>query len=75
MDLLFTIAAGPRQRSHFRVQVPAQFLLSQILDYPNLEGQVLLLISPRNRVAQLYPQVLGSHFVTTYDSRGYGGSF
>jgi hypothetical protein len=24
-------------------------------------------------VAQLYPQVLGSHFVASYDSQGYGG--
>jgi hypothetical protein len=30
-------------------------LLSQIRDSPNLEGQVLVSISPRNRVAQLYP--------------------
>jgi hypothetical protein len=39
----------------------------------NLEGQVLVLISPRNRVAQLYVQVLGSHFVASIDSQGYGG--
>jgi hypothetical protein len=48
-------------------------LLSQIRDSPNLEGQVPVFISPRNRVAQLYPQALGSFFVATYDSRGYGG--
>jgi hypothetical protein len=30
-------------------------LLSQIRDSPNLEGQVLVFISPRNRVARLYP--------------------
>jgi hypothetical protein len=30
-------------------------------------------LSPRNRVAQLYPQVLGSLFVVSYDSRSYGG--
>jgi hypothetical protein len=29
--------------------------------------------SPRNRVAQLYPQALGSLFVASYDSQGYGG--
>jgi restriction endonuclease Mrr len=27
----------------------------------------------RNRVAQLYPQALGSLFVASYDSQGYGG--
>jgi hypothetical protein len=48
-------------------------LLSQIRDSPNLEGQVPILISPRNRVAQLYPQTLGSLFVTSYDSQGWGG--
>jgi hypothetical protein len=30
-----------------------------IWDPPNLEGQVLVFISPRNRVAQLYPRALG----------------
>jgi hypothetical protein len=48
-------------------------LPSQIWDYPNLQGQVPIFISPRNRVAQLYPQVLGSLFVASYDSQGYGG--
>jgi hypothetical protein len=48
-------------------------LLSQIRDSPNLEGQAPLFISPRNRVAQLYPQALGSFFVTSYDSQSYGG--
>jgi hypothetical protein len=35
-------------------------LPSQIRDSPNLEGQVRVFIYPRNRVAQLYPQALGS---------------
>jgi hypothetical protein len=34
-------------------------LLSQIRDFPNLEGQVAVFISPSNSVAQLYPQALG----------------
>jgi hypothetical protein len=34
-------------------------LLCQIGDSPNLEGQVPVFISPRNRVARLYPQALG----------------
>jgi hypothetical protein len=35
-------------------------LLSQIRDSPNLQDQVPIFISARNRVAQLYPQALGS---------------
>jgi hypothetical protein len=49
-------------------------LLSQIRDSPNLEGQIPVFISPRNRVIQLYPQALCSHFVASYDSQGCGGS-
>jgi hypothetical protein len=48
-------------------------LLSQIQDSPNLVVQVLVFISPRNRVAQLNPQVLDSLFVSFCDSQGYGG--
>jgi hypothetical protein len=48
-------------------------LLSQIRDSPNLEGQVPVFISPRNMVSQLYPQALGSLFLPSYDSQGYGG--
>jgi hypothetical protein len=47
--------------------------LSQVQDSHSLEGQVTVFISPRNRVAQLYPQALGSLFVTSYDSQGYYG--
>jgi hypothetical protein len=28
---------------------------------------------PSDRVAQLYPQALGSLFIASYDSQGYGG--
>jgi hypothetical protein len=35
-------------------------LLSQIRDLPNLEGQVAIFISSRNRMPQLYPQALCS---------------
>jgi hypothetical protein len=48
-------------------------LLCQIRDSFNLEDQVPVSLSPRNRVAQLYPQALGSLFVASYDSQGYGG--
>jgi hypothetical protein len=47
-------------------------LLSQIRDSSNLEGQVPVFISPRIRVAQLYPQPLGSIFVAYYHSQVYG---
>jgi hypothetical protein len=42
------------------------------LRLPQPEGQVPIFIS-RNRVAQLYPRALGSLFVASYDSQGYGG--
>jgi hypothetical protein len=48
-------------------------LLSQIRDFPNMEGLVPVFIPPRNRVAQLYSQALGSLFVAFYDSQSYGG--
>jgi hypothetical protein len=41
-----------------------------VWDSPNLEGKVSVFISPRNRVAQLYPRTLGSLSVAFYDSRG-----
>jgi hypothetical protein len=40
---------------------------------PNMEDQVSVFTSPRDRPAQLYPQVPGSLFVALYDSQGYGG--
>jgi hypothetical protein len=40
-----------------------------IWDSPNLQGQVLVFMSPRNRVVQLYPRTLGSLFVASYDSQ------
>jgi hypothetical protein len=40
---------------------------------PNLESQVPVFISHRNRVARLYPQTPGSLFIASYDSQGYGG--
>jgi hypothetical protein len=49
------------------------FLLSQIRDFLKLEGQDPIFIFPRNRVARLYPQALGSILIASYDSQGYGG--
>jgi hypothetical protein len=71
-----TIASRPCQSSHSWVEVPQNsttIFYCLIWDSPNLEGQVPVFISPRNRVAQLYPRALGSLFVTSYDSQGYGG--
>jgi hypothetical protein len=48
-------------------------LLSQNRDSHNLEVQVPVFISTWNRVARLYPQALGSLFLASYDSQGYGG--
>jgi hypothetical protein len=47
-------------------------LLSQFRESSKLENQGPVYISPTNRVAQLYPQALGSLFVAFYDSQGYG---
>jgi hypothetical protein len=43
-----------------------------IWDSPNLEGKVPILISLRNRIAQLYPQALCSLFVASYGPQGFG---
>jgi hypothetical protein len=45
-------------------------LLSHIQDSPNMKGQVPIFISPRNKVAQLYPQALGFLFIVSYDLQG-----
>jgi hypothetical protein len=45
-------------------------LPSHIRDSPNLEGLVPVFMSSSESVAQLYPQVLGSLFVASYDSQG-----
>jgi hypothetical protein len=75
-DLSFTVASGPRQRSHSRPEsrgINDHILLSEIRDFPNLEGQVIILISPRYRVTQLRSQALGSLFVASCDSHDYAG--
>jgi hypothetical protein len=50
-------------------------LLSEVRDSLNLEGHVTVFTAPRNRVAQLHPQTLGSLFVASYESQGNGGGF
>jgi hypothetical protein len=76
MGLSFTIAAGSRQRSHSRVQVPRdswQILLSQIRDFTNLEGRSPYLYLPGAGWPSYTPRHWGYLFVASYDSQGYGG--
>jgi hypothetical protein len=70
--LLLTVASTVILRSESR-GTHDHILLSQIRDSPNLEDQVPVFVSPRNRVTRLYPQALGPLFVASYDSQGYGG--
>jgi hypothetical protein len=59
----FTIAAGLASAvilGSKSLGTHDHILLSQMADFPNLEGQVSVFISPRKRVALLYPQALGS---------------
>jgi hypothetical protein len=61
MGLPFTIVLALASESFLGLESRGtrdHILLSQIRDSPNLEGQVPVFISPRNRVAQLYPQAL-----------------
>jgi hypothetical protein len=67
LQLLLVILKSESRGIHDHV------LLSQIQVSPNLEGQVAVFISPRNRVARLYPQAFGSLFVASYESQDYGG--
>jgi hypothetical protein len=62
LKLLLVLASAVILRSESR-GTHDYILLSQIRDSPNLDGQVPVFISPRNRVAQLYPQALGSLFL------------
>jgi hypothetical protein len=71
MGLLLILTSAVIIRSESR-GTRNQNVLSQIRDSPNLEGQVPVFTSPRNRVGRLYPQALGSLFVASYDSQGYG---
>jgi hypothetical protein len=68
--LVLTSAVILRSESH---GTHDHILLSQIQDSTNLEGQVPVFLSPRNRVAQLYPQALGSLYIASYNSQGYSG--
>jgi hypothetical protein len=66
--LASTVILGSESRG-----IHGHILLSQIRGFPNLEGLVHVFIFPRNMLTRLYPQALGSIFVASYDSQGYGG--
>jgi hypothetical protein len=72
LRLLLALASAVILRSESR-GTHDHILLSQIVDSPNLEGQVRVFISPRNRLPRLNPQALGSFFVASCDSQGYDG--
>jgi hypothetical protein len=69
-----TIASGPGSHSWVEVLQNSRpyFTVSSEIP-PKLEGQVPVFISPRKRVAQLYPRALGYIFVASYGSQGSGG--
>jgi hypothetical protein len=69
LKLLLVLILGSESRG-----TRERILLSQIWDSPNLDGQVPVFISHGSRVAQLYPQAMGSLLVASYDSQGCGGS-
>jgi hypothetical protein len=54
LQLLLALASAVILRSESR-GTHDHIFLSQIRDFPNLEDQVHVFISPRNRLAQLYP--------------------
>jgi hypothetical protein len=63
--MLYTIDADPRQRNHSRVRVPRNswpYFAVADSRLPQHRGQVPLFISPRNKVAQLYPPGTGFSF-------------
>jgi hypothetical protein len=72
LQLLLVLASVLILRSGYR-GTHGRILLSQTRDSTNLQGQVPVFIYPKNRVAWLYPQALGSLFVASYDSQRYGG--
>jgi hypothetical protein len=61
LQLLLVLASAvtPGSESH---GTHDHILLSQIKDSSDVEDQVFVFISPRDRVAQLYPQALGPFF-------------
>jgi hypothetical protein len=65
LQLLLALASALILRSESR-RTHNHILLSQIRDSQKAGAQVILFISPRNRVAQLYPSAPGSLSVAFY---------
>jgi hypothetical protein len=67
----------PSPAQSFSGSIPAGFMTKfyslRFETPPTWRARSPVFISPRNRVAQLYPQPLGSFFVASYDSQGYDG--
>jgi hypothetical protein len=63
LQLLLGLASAVILKSESRGTY--HILLSEIRDSPNLEGQISVFMSPWNKVAQFYPQALGSLFVAS----------
>jgi hypothetical protein len=76
LGLSFTIAAGPRQRSHSQVQalqdsLPHFTFSDSRLPQPGGPGPLIYI--PQEHGGPVMPQALGSLSVASYDSQGYGG--
>jgi hypothetical protein len=76
MGLSFTIAAGPRQRSHSQVRVPKEsWPHSTVSDSrrPEAGGPGPRIYILQERGGPVISPCTGSLFVASYDSQGYGG--
>jgi hypothetical protein len=70
MGLPYTIAAGSSPAQSFSGPNPARLMTTfncLRFETPNLEGQLLVTIYPRNRVVQLYHQALGRATVEVFE--------
>jgi hypothetical protein len=72
LQLLLALASAVILRSESH-RTHDHILLSQIRDSPQPGGPGPRIYIPPNRVGRLYPQALGSLFVASNDSQGYGG--
>jgi hypothetical protein len=75
MGLSFTIAAGPRQRSHYWVQVPRGSWHFTVSDsrLPRPGGPGPRMYIPQEQGGPVIPPGTVFLFVASYDSQGYGG--
>jgi hypothetical protein len=74
---LFTIAAGPRQRSHSQVRVPRDSWPSFTVSdsrLPQPVGSGPHMYIPQEQGGLVIPSGTGFPFVASYDSQGYGGA-